>query len=243
MPLGRPSEPDRYLRRIAVAGGLGLLLLLLIPLLGPSPERIHEILLGHVGVEGPTLILDKIEVLPEDDLRTIDPKEALPGATEGLSLPPELSKPVEDSDLLTERKDPDPGKTAPEHWTRRILPDVGQDAERSQPERRAATQRTLDFVLERFVEPAYPDDAGDRARQRVVLVKVGMWVNAQGQVEHAYIIESDGGELFNDAVLAAVRQWRYRPVVRERAPEGFWDQQLFRFVVTKEGVKAEMIEG
>jgi TonB family protein len=241
MPLGRPGERDRYGRRWLVAAALALLCVLLVPLLGPSPERMRE-LLAHTGVEGPLELLPAIDILPDEQEQPLDPMQAMPQATEGIEIPPQLSSPVESAENQvnpSERM----GKPAAEHWTTQLRDDPTPMDPRSQLESHSPSQRSLDFVLDRFVKPEYPEAASAEARSRVVLVKVAMYVDEQGLVAFSYIIESDGGPLFDRAVLDAVRLWRYRPVVFDREPEGFWDQQLVRFVISARGPQVELLGG
>ena len=241
MPLGRPGEADRYGRRSLVAAALALLIVILVPLLGPSPERMRELLV-HTGIEGPLELLPTIDVVPDEQEHSVDPMEAMPQATQGVELPQERTSPVEASDTKTPRSDVQ-GRPAAEHWTTQLSEDFRNVDPRSQSEAHSPSQRSLDFVLERFVKPEYPGTASVDARSRVVLVKVAMYVNETGLVEDAYIIESDGGPLFDRVVLDAVRQWRYRPVVFDRAPEPFWDKQIVRFVITTRGAEVELLDG
>jgi TonB family protein len=90
-------------------------------------------------------------------------------------------------------------------------------------------QRSLQFVLLHSVSPEYPDGVSPGLRRREVVVRVNLFVDEQGRVAHAYVDRNNGGPLFEDAVLVAVRQWIYRPLEIDGKPQGFWDHIYFVF--------------
>jgi protein TonB len=62
-------------------------------------------------------------------------------------------------------------------------------------------------------QPAYPEAARAQALRATVIVKLG--IGEDGRVVSAEVLR--GHPLFDDEVLRAVRQWRFRPA---RLPSG-----------------------
>ncbi len=241
MPLHHPHQPDRYLRRMVLFVAVSVLALVIGALLGPTPEQVEEFFL-HTGREGPLLVLDEIDIIPDNDPVSTPPKDSMAGATQGVDAPVEpLDRPVEDAEnpqpARKVRGSPDPSE-ASENIP---LPGSTRSVDRlDQLEQHRASQQTMTFILEKFVRPVYPTAAGSMDRARVVTVWVAMYVNERGKVEHAYIQRSDGGPLFERAVLEAVLQWEYRPFLIDDVPQGFWDQQRVEFVVTDRGIETRL---
>jgi TonB family protein len=229
MPVPSYSKEDRYLRRLAIAAGVGALALVVATLLGPSPETVQRWILDrHIGAEGPTEILPNLDVIPDDMSVSQQRLEHMSSATEGLQVEEERAKPVPDAEKKVPQSAENIGQTG--HAPLKLLSSerysTSESFEESQ-EMHAPTQTSEDFVLEHYVEPRYPESASASAQARIVEVQVGMYVDPTGAIVESYIVSSDGGKLFDDAVLSAVRLWRYRPIVEN--PEGFWSQIAYRF--------------
>jgi TonB family protein len=80
------------------------------------------------------------------------------------------------------------------------------------------------FVLKALVRPDYPADAPVAARRlATVTVEAAFFVDPQGVVSASYILRSEGGLAFEQAVLDAVNQWRFEPVTDPSCEKlGFW---------------------
>ena len=65
-------------------------------------------------------------------------------------------------------------------------------------------------VLERYVRPAYPEEAREREIEGVVTVLVS--ISHTGRVERARIVQ--GVPLLNEAALTAARQFEFRPAIK-----------------------------
>lgn len=239
MSLGRPNEPDRYLQRVALAGAIAVGAIVVASLLGPSEETVKDWLLDrHIGVEGPTVILPELDIVPDDQPRQQDPLEHMSSATEGVELSEERPTPVEDSPTLVAPSKTDIGRQGP---SRRNLPDDAIVAPDPNPERseeqHTRSQTSEDFVLEHMVRPIYPEHAGLTTRNRTVTVSVDIWVDPTGRITDALIAKSDGGRAFADAVLAAIRQWRFRPL---RANAAWMSSRVtFRFDLERDTIHIE----
>lgn len=96
-------------------------------------------------------------------------------------------------------------------------------------------QTSPDFVLLEFVRPLYPAGVPPVLRTRRIVVHVAMYVDLDGTVADAYVVSSEGGALFDDAVLVAVRQWKYRPLQVAGNVQPFWDQVKVTFVGSRPG--------
>lgn len=76
----------------------------------------------------------------------------------------------------------------------------------------AAGADTLEPLIE--VVPSYPEAAAERGASGYV--EVAFTVRPSGEVDDVSVIESEPGELFDAAAVAAVRRWRY-PADTERS--------------------------
>jgi len=68
----------------------------------------------------------------------------------------------------------------------------------------------------RYVEPQFPDTA--RRKGQTGWVEVAFTVSAKGAVEDAQVRASSPEDVFDDAALRAVRQWRYEPPMKDGQP-------------------------
>lgn len=64
----------------------------------------------------------------------------------------------------------------------------------------------------RHVDPRYPQAA--RSRELAGWVDLEITVRTDGSVDGITVVQSDPAEVFDQAAMDAVRQWRYEPVVR-----------------------------
>lgn len=84
-------------------------------------------------------------------------------------------------------------------------------------------------VIVKQIKPAYPDLALRAGLEGNVFVKV--WVDKEGKVRKALILKSDN-EIFNDAALAAAREYVFTPAVMQKGPVSVWVAIPFRFRLT-----------
>jgi len=82
--------------------------------------------------------------------------------------------------------------------------------------------------LIRQVEPEYPPEAFANHQQAVVIVEA--MTDVYGQVNKARIIS--GNPVFNEAALAAVRQWRYEPYIVDGIPRPIYFTVRISFGLT-----------
>jgi TonB family protein len=85
--------------------------------------------------------------------------------------------------------------------------------------------QTAELKRTRFVPPAYPKQALEDGVQGSVRVRIT--VDTDGRVKSAEIIESTPAGVFDEATLAAVKRWRFKPAeVNGRAVEASTLQSL-----------------
>jgi protein TonB len=94
----------------------------------------------------------------------------------------------------------------------------GGIAEETIPPPNTYTYREVEPAVTHKVIPAYPDIAKLAAMDGNVIVRV--FVGTDGRVKRAEI--EKGNDLFNDAALEAVRQWRFTPALNNNQPVGVW---------------------
>lgn len=79
----------------------------------------------------------------------------------------------------------------------------------------------------RRTAPAYPD----KARQRGITgyVKLKILLGANGEIGRVRVVEAKPRGVFEEAALAAVRQWEFEPAVYQGSPVETWMDQVVRF--------------
>lgn len=225
------GRPDPYGKRIASLAGLVVCLLVVAALLLPRGDPDTE-WYEHTGFEGDLVLLDAIDIVSDIDPLTQPQAQSLPGATQGVPTP--ITEKIRNDQTLDPVPLEQPVGESESDLQRLQRADPQLQAEivdRDQVKMSRPAQRSSDFVLLFAVNPRYPADAPATLRQREVVVRVNMYVNEAGRVEHAYVDRNDGGPRFEAAVLEAVRQWVYRPLVRNGEPSGFWDLIYFVFQI------------
>jgi protein TonB len=81
----------------------------------------------------------------------------------------------------------------------------------------------------RYIAPEYPVRA--RATDTSGWVDLAFDVEADGSVAHVAVLGSDPKDIFDEAAVAAVRRWRYRPVQRDGLPVEQRAQLRIRFTL------------
>lgn len=84
-------------------------------------------------------------------------------------------------------------------------------------------------VRSRYVQPRYPRTARRRGISGTVTIE--FTVDAEGIVKDAQLSSNDGDESLADAALEAVRQWRFRPAVRDGKSVAVRLKQPVRFTL------------
>jgi TonB family protein len=243
MPPPSYSKGDPYLKRLGIAAGVAAVVLLVGSLLGPSPETVERWILDrHIGIEGPMQILPNLDIVPDEMPVTQKLMEHMSSATRGLQVEEELTKPISDAEKKVPKTAEEIGRDG--YAPLRLLQSKvfsPSETDEQRPELHAPSQTSEDFVLERYVEPRYPQSASASARARTVQVRAGIFVDSTGTVIESYIVSSDGGRAFDDEVLQAVQLWRYRPIMAH--PQGFWSEIAYRFGVEALTPRVELQPG
>ena len=79
------------------------------------------------------------------------------------------------------------------------------------------------------IEPKYPDLALRAGLEGTVYVKV--WVDKEGKVRKVVLLKSDA-PIFEDAAIAAAKQWVFTPAVMQKGPVSVWVSIPFKFRLT-----------
>lgn len=223
------GHPDPYLRRLAAAAGLAVLVAVVAGLLGPRSEPGQQ-WYEHTGIEGPTLLLEDIDIVTDRDVARTDAARSLPEATIGVQAPVTEDIQVKDPENPVPLEQPEGRDGTSTQPLRRADPQLSATiADGDQVEMNRPAQQSSQFVLLHSVSPAYPAGVEPALRRREIVVRVNMYVDESGRVSQAYVDRNNGGAAFEQAVLRAVTQWVYKPLVLEGKPSGFWDLLYFVF--------------
>lgn len=82
------------------------------------------------------------------------------------------------------------------------------------------------------VQPKYPDAALKDSAEGTVWTKV--WIDESGNVAKAELQKSDA-IIFNQAALDAVKQWTFKPAMKDGKAIATWVSIPFRFKISKSG--------
>ncbi len=235
----RRSNEDPYLKRLATAAAVVTLGLIVASFFGPSADQIDR-WIKHTGAEGDLVLLDYVDIVPDIDPVVQEQKESSSSAMVGLEVEPLDLTPTESPEVLPITTESGTSNATTE-LADDILKETGNDTEPVPQAEQHRAQQSLDFVLLKFVSPDYPAQASATTRAREVWVIVAMYVDASGKVADAYTTRNDGGPAFSRAVLSAVKQWEYEPLVINGEARGFWDEIHWRFVATQNGYESQMV--
>ena len=225
------ASRDHYAARLGVATVVAAIVIAIAALFGPTGDPDAE-WYEHTGFEGELLLLDAIDVVQDRDLVSQTEAQSLPGATQGVEAP--ITERVRHASPLDPVPLERPRGDAESEFQRMQRADPRLTAEivdRDQVKMSRPAQQSSDFVLLKSLSPRYPSDVAPALRERRIVVRVNMYVDESGHVAHAYVDRNEGGPRFESAVLEAVRQWVYRPLVRDGKPTGFWDTIYFIFQI------------
>jgi protein TonB len=78
-------------------------------------------------------------------------------------------------------------------------------------------------------QPPYPALSRRLGESGTVIVRV--LIGTDGRASEVRLQRSSGYDRLDDAALQAVRRWRWRPVVRNGAPQAMWFNQPVDFVL------------
>jgi len=211
-------------KRMIGAVALALAALAAFVIFGPEEEAIKE-RFEYYGAPDEMRIMNEISI---DDGR--DQADKIPRS---LRVPPpparleiEEDEPSNDgTEVIPEKREADPNRI--DVNTRNPLPDA-EASEQFQVEMSLPMQTNRDFYIVHMVRPEYPLGASELERRTpVIVIKVGLFVDPQGNVAESMILGSNGREIYERAVLDAVRDWKFGWLVEPGA--GRWLQFPFNF--------------
>lgn len=191
-------------RRWLVSAGCAAVALLLLVWLGPSDPGIIR-RLEYYGAPG------EMKIMPEISIdEGADAAHRLPRS---LQMPPPARL-----EIIPERTDDHALETVPKaaEAVDRVDEAVTDPAEAivdalfdEQVQLMLPQQTSRDWYILHLVRPEYPVLADESDRRRPVInVVVWIFVDPQGNVTAAQTISNEGGDVFAQAVLEAVQQWK-----------------------------------
>ncbi|MBM4129494.1 hypothetical protein FJ250_00485 [bacterium] len=191
-------------RRRLTAAGLAVGALLLLVWFGPRETAILR-KLTYYGVPG------ELKIMPEVSIdEGADQTHRLPRSLQA-PPPPPLKVEPERSDERAPEKVPRPATGT--DLLQPANPDPAEaiiDALFDESVQLLLPQQTSpDWYIRHLVRPQYPVLASEQDRRRPVInVVVWIFVDPQGNVTAAQLVSNDGGDVFAQAVLEAVQQWK-----------------------------------
>jgi len=226
------ADRARTGRRLLAAGVAAVLIIIVIAFLGPSKESVEKRFTPY-GAEGPLQIMPEISIEEGQDERHQRARTAQ-------QTPPAPTYEVEPQD------DPRAEETVAE---RREDLEVAADATEPDPQAEVTVESVFDgtgtveltlprqtadqaFVIRKMQRPLYPPGATEEERRRPeIRIDVALFVQSSGEVTATMITHSDGGAVFEQAVLDAVARWEFEPVRRPDGslPAARWLEMSWRF--------------
>lgn len=211
-------------KRLLGASVLALIGLLALMVFGPDRETVKK-RFEYYGAPDELHIMNEISIEEGHDLVEKMPKS--------LRVPPPPAK------LEIEQEEPDSKGFVPVNEqkksdhnqeavnTQRPQEIVG-DSDHFQVEMSLPMQTSRDLFLLKKILPEYPLTASELERRTpVIVVQMNIFVDPNGDVTAAMIQASNGSRIFDEAALAAVRQWKFGWRVPPGA--GRWVQFPFNF--------------
>jgi len=203
---------------LAVAGLVAFMIF------GPEEKDIKE-RFEYYGVPDEIRIMNEISIDDgHDNIEKLPKSLRVPPPPANLEIEEETPDP-EGTEIMPEKNEADPNRI--DVNTKNPL-ENSEVSENYQVEMSLPMQTNQDFFIVHLERPNYPLSASESERRTpVIVVQVGIFVDPQGNVAEAMILASGGSRIFDDAVLAAVRKWKFGWLVEPGA--GRWLQFPFNF--------------
>lgn len=218
--MGRIEEYDRGMqRRLIILVPVSLLVLILL-LLTLDRTRVVERIFT-VGYEGPERFVPEITIIDESGIESeVSAEERDAMIANDVLIE---SEPIADR----EREGETPSEEI-EELEASLRSGIAEtdDLLRTYPSRARVPYRE-DYVILKMVEPLYPLTALERGLEGYVLIEA--YIGTSGHVEGVWVRSAYGDESFEVSALEAVRQFEFRPAMREGRAVPFWVSFLIRF--------------
>ncbi len=146
----------------------------------------------------PTPKLKELKAVPKE-LPTPKPKDPEPIPSASPTTPPKL-------DVVPPASAPTPVEAAP------TQPNItAPTASQTNPAAPTSTEISAEVKPILYVKPVYPPIAIKREREG--WVKIEFTIKADGTVSDATVISAEPEELFDEAALTAVKEWKFAPKI------------------------------
>lgn len=202
---------------IALLAAVGLDALLVVLLARKAASSAKELTLQTPQVEFQIEAPD----IPEPPRRPPKPSERLPSRRRAPAPePPPIAKAAPYPSAL---KDPAVGLNPALR-----LSDTGLGRDPAQTSEVAEAEEVTDppsVLRQQF--PRYPPSAAARGVEGFVVVR--LLIDRSGRVRRARVVRADPPGVFEEAALAALRAWRFRPARDEGRAVAVWARQTLRF--------------
>ncbi len=191
---------------------------------GPKEEDIKQ-RFEYYGVRDEMQIMNEISIDDGRDLSAQVPQSLrIPPPPAKLEIEEDKPDP-KGTEVMPEVRDADPNRI--DVNDKNPQPD-SEVSENYQVEMALPMQSNPDYFALHTPLPTYPMNASELERRTpVIVVKVGLFVNPEGKVSEVMILASNGSKAYEDAAIAAVREWRFGWRVAPGA--GRWMQFPFNF--------------
>jgi TonB family protein len=209
-------------RRLAVALGVALAVIVLVVLLDPGGREIARRLTPY-GAEGPLRVMPEISIDEGTAEVYQKPKQAPRESAPIYEIEPETISPRATQAVPVQPAEPRPRVDV----AAEVVEEGIGEVELLLP--RATADQA--FIIRNIVRPIYPVDATESERRRPeILVRAAVFLDETGAITAAMITYSEGGPAFDEVALAAVKQWAFEPVIRDgKPPAPRWLEIPWRF--------------
>jgi TonB family protein len=216
----RRRREHTYRRRLACGAALAVLVhAALVIVVAPFRDSIP--LVRHIGYRGEIRLLPEISVMREPG-EVESEQELFAGERAGSGFEVVVIEVVDrdvpaegESDVPEDDFESDPGE------------DLLSQLETSLPQ-----PMSSEVVLEHLVEPVYPESAIEAGIEGVATFR--LHVNKYGEVQRAWLLESQVDDACNFEAYRAIMQWRFSPYLVNGDPTAILVDQRIRFRLRSE---------
>ena len=209
------DREQAYRRRVLIISPIAAFLVSLLFI--TSDVVPYEDITKNFGWRGPTQVVLELTIIPDETDREIM-RETVMQTLAALNV-----------DIIDEIADTEGGEKQQEPVEE---PDEEEQPELDEFEIRNYESHTAvpyseEYVILHLVQPEYPPRELIDGIEGSVTIEI--LVNAEGRVEDAWVLAAYGPKTFEEASLAAVRQFIFRPPERNGKPMPMWIRFDIRF--------------
>jgi TonB family protein len=209
------DKQQAYRKRVLIAAPIATIIVALI--FFASDVVPLEELDRRVGWEGETRLLPHVTILPDDELQEMIAEETRLRTMASMDLDViDETGPAEGAKKAQKTEEPDEIET----------PKLDLSVARTFPVH-TDVPYSEDYVILQMVQPHYPPEEQLDGVEGEVTLEV--LVNEDGLVENAWVLAALGPKSFQVSALEAVRQFRFKPPIRNGQPTQMWIRFQVKF--------------